>query len=210
MAAHSDAMKDGTDAVRLPEPRFEGGPPLERALRERRSVRGFQSAPLTLDEISQLLWAAQGITDGDGGRTAPSAGALYPLEIYVIVGNVTSLNPGVYKYRPRAHELVKRREEDWRSALADAALNQSCVGSGAAVLVFTAVYERVTGTYGRRGVRYTDMEAGHAAQNVHLQAVALGLGAVAVGAFEDNAVRSILRAEKNERPLYIIPVGRAG
>jgi SagB-type dehydrogenase family enzyme len=210
MMALSNPKKGEAEVVRLPRPRFEGGPPLERVLRERRSVRDFGGAPLTPAEISQVLWAAQGITSRDGGRTAPSAGALYPLEIYLVAGNVTSLPPGVYKYRPDAHDLVKRREGDMRKALASAALDQSCVESGAVVLVFTAVYERVTGTYGRRGVRYTEMEAGHAAQNVHLQAVALGLGTVAVGAFDENAVTSILLAEKNERALYIIPVGRTG
>ncbi|MDR7475870.1 MAG: SagB/ThcOx family dehydrogenase, partial [Armatimonadota bacterium] len=156
----------------------------------RRSIREFKPGPLTLPEVAQLLWAAQGTTDPqEGFRTAPSAGATYPLEVYLAVGRVQKLAEGVYRYSPAAHALARLREGDVRQALADAALGQRCVGEGAAVLVLAAVYERTAQRYGDRGIRYVHMEVGHAAQNVYLQGVTLGLGTVVVGAFHDQQVR---------------------
>ena len=154
------------------------------------------------------MWAAQGITDPRGYRTAPSAGALYPLEIYVVAGNVQKLNPCVYRYTPGKHELVQLTTGDKRGELAEAALRQSWVQNSALVIVFTAVYGRTTIKYGERGIRYVHMEAGHAAQNVLLQATAMDLGAVPVGAFDGEGVASILNLPGDEQPLYIIPVGR--
>ena len=193
---------------KLPEPRLQSEVSIEEALLRRRSVREYASVPLTLDQVSQLLWAAQGITSRWGGRTAPSAGALYPLELYVAVGNVENLAPGVYKYRPERHELVKISNEDARGELAKAALGQGWVKEGAIDIVIAAVYERTTKKYGDRGVRYVHMEAGHAAQNIYLQAVALDLGIVTVGAFLDDRVKSIVGMPEDEVPLYVIPVGR--
>jgi SagB-type dehydrogenase family enzyme len=194
--------------VALPPASPTGSVSVEQALRARRSIREFRSAPLTLTEVAQLLWAAQGITDAEGHRTAPSAGAMYPLELYLAAAQVEGLPPGVYRYLPREHALEPVREGDIRTPLMAAALNQACVGAGPALLIFTAVYERTTGRYGDRGVRYVHMDVGHAGQNVHLQAVALGLGTVVVGAFDDDAVRRIIGAPANEEPLYIMPVGR--
>ena len=194
--------------VQLPEPRLKSDVSLEEALLKRRSVREYANLPLTLEDVSQLLWAAQGITAEWGGRTAPSAGALYPLEVYLAVGNVENLAAGVYKYKPERHELVKVRDDDVREELAKAALGQNWVKEAAIDIVIAAVYERTTKKYGDRGVKYTHMEAGHAAQNIYLQAVALDLGMVTIGAFYDDRVKDSLGMPRNETPLYVIPVGR--
>jgi SagB-type dehydrogenase family enzyme len=163
---------------------------------------------LTLAEVSQLLWAAQGTTDPGGFRTAPSAGALYPLEIYIVVGQLEELGAGVYKYIPFDHQLVRVAEGDKRRELSTAALNQSWVKNNAALLVFSAVEYRTTQKYGRRGIRYVHIEVGHAAQNVFLQATALNLGAAVVGAFDDESVERIMAMPADEHPLYLMPIGR--
>jgi SagB-type dehydrogenase family enzyme len=194
------------DVVALP-PRLEGGRALERALAERRSVREFAPGALTLPQVAQLLWAAQGTTAG-GRRTAPSAGALYPLEVYLVAGEVRGLAPGVYRYLPAKHALQQLLAGDMRQSLCDAALAQACVAAGAAAVVFTAVERRTTRKYGSRGVRYVHIEVGHAAQNLALQAAALGLGGVTVGAFDDAAVARLLHLPRGEAPLYLMPLGR--
>ena len=192
----------------LPEPRYESKVSVEEALLKRRSVRNYTGEALTLPEVAQLLWAAQGITDPSGKRTAPSAGALYPLQLYVVVGSVEDVATGVYKYEPHQHELVKVLDGEQREALSQAALGQSSVEQSAIDIVITAIYERTTIKYGSRGIRYVHMETGHAAQNVYLQAVAMNLGMVVVGAFYDDQVKEVLNLPENEEPLYIIPVGR--
>ena len=192
----------------LPAPILDGPVSLEQCLHKRRCQRRFSAASLTLQEISQLAWAAQGITSARGQRTCPSAGALYPLELLVIAGNVRDLGAGVYRYAPKGHELLMAAQGDARPALAEAGLGQSFIQDAAANLLFTAIYERTTGKYGRRGIRYVHMEAGHAAQNVCLQAAALGLGTVMVGAFRDDRVKEVLNLAPDEEPLYILPVGR--
>ena len=194
--------------VNLPQPRLRGDASLEEALLDRRSVREYSDAPVTLEEVSQLLWAAQGLTSEWGGRTAPSAGALYPLELYLVAGNVSGLPPGVYKYQPVLRRLVLIKEGDLREPLARAAVNQTWMKDGAIEIVVAAVQDRTTVKYGERGVRYVYMEAGHAAQNVLLQATAMDLGAVPVGAFYEDQVIELLDMPGNEAPLYIIPVGR--
>jgi len=166
----------GQVSISLPKPRYDGGISIEEALLRRRSIRDYAAGSLTLQELSQLLWAAQGITGSGGLRTAPSAGALYPLEVYVVVGDVEGLGMGVYKYRPQEHSIQKVVEGDCRSELAGAALGQSCVERAAIDVVITAVYERTTEKYGEWGVRYVHIEVGHAAQNLCLQAAALDLG----------------------------------
>lgn len=200
--------QEPAEVIKLPEPQYDSELSLERSLLNRRSIRSYSGQPLTLQETSQLLWAAQGITDPGGFRTSPSAGALYPLELYIVAGDVEGLLPGVYRYQPDGHQLVKTLDGDKRAELASAALEQSCVEEGAADFVFTTVYERTTGKYGERGIRYVHMEVGHAAQNLCLQATALGLGAVTIGAFHDKEVSQLLNLPTNEQPLYIIPVGR--
>jgi SagB-type dehydrogenase family enzyme len=196
------------ETVALPEVRLTGNVSLEETLLNRRSIRQYTGEALTLEEVSQLLWSAQGITAEWGGRTAPSAGALYPLEIYLAAGNVESLAPGVYKYRPDELELVIVSDEDVREELAEAALSQAPVRDGAIDIIISAVYERTMRKYGDRGVRYVHMEAGHAAQNIYLQATALDLGTVTIGAFADELVKDVLSMPEVEAPLYIIPVGR--
>jgi len=194
--------------IALPGPRLKSDVSLEDSLFKRRSIREYSPAPLKLEEVSQLLWSAQGLTSENGGRTAPSAGALYPLEIYLVSGNVDHLASGIYKYSPRGHSVIVLSENDIREGLCRAALNQSPVKNGAVCIVISAVYERTAQKYGDRGIRYAQMEVGHAAQNICLQATALGLGAVTIGAFDDNGVKNLLRMADNETPLYIIPVGR--
>jgi SagB-type dehydrogenase family enzyme len=195
--------------ISLPEIQRKGRISVEEAIFRRRSVRSFRDEALTLQELSQLCFAAQGITDEDYGfRTAPSAGALYPLKLYVVVGKVEGLTPGVYLYHPERHELTKAKEGDQRPALFRVALQQNSVREAPVVLVFTAIYERTTRKYGERGIRYVHMEIGHAAQNVYLQAESLDLGTVAIGAFLDNGVAEVLGLLKNEAPLYLMPVGK--
>lgn len=193
-----------TKEIRLPQPLTRGKVSVEEAISQRRSQRSFRDKDLSLDDISQLLWAGQGITekkDGSGLRSAPSAGALYPMEIYVLTKN------GLYHYLPESHALESIGERDLRNELARASWGQSFVAEAALDIVICAVYQRVTSRYGERGRRYTDIEAGHIAQNIHLQAVALGLGSVPIGAFSDSQVKNILNLLKDEVPLYIIPVG---
>ncbi|MFQ5968050.1 MAG: SagB/ThcOx family dehydrogenase [Acidimicrobiia bacterium] len=194
--------------VQLVPPRHESDTSVEEALLNRRSVREYTGDALTLAEVSQLLWAAQGTNDPEGFRTAPSAGALYPLEVYVVVGDVTGLAPGVYRYLPDDHEMVGVAPEDRRDELAKAAVDQEWVEEAAIDLVFTAVPERTTSKYGDRGVRYVWMEVGHAAQNVYLQAGTMGLGVTVIGAFDDDRVHEIVAASAEEQPLYVISVGR--
>ena len=202
-----DAPDQANFLIELPEPQRTGTIPVEQALQSRRSVRTFNSQPLTCDEVSQLLWAAQGVT-GAPFRTAPSAGALYPLEVYVAVGNVEGLDAGVYRYHPAANSLSEVREGDVLRSLSRAAYWQKWAGAGAIAIVFSAVYERTTRKYGERGIRYVHMESGHAAQNVYLQAEALGLATVVVGAFMDSWVKRVLHMKEDEHPLSIMPVGK--
>ena len=194
------------EVIRLPEPRYLGDTSIEEALFKRRSIREYSGDNLTIEEISQLLWSAQGITSDSGRRTAPSAGALYPLELYLVVGDVEDLDQGVYRYRPKKHDLVKVLDVDIRKNLSEAALGQKCVQDGAIDIVFSAVYRKTTSKYQDRGIRYVHMEVGHAAQNVYLMSVSLDLGAVVLGAFDDNRVKEIMKID--EDPLYIMPIGR--
>jgi SagB-type dehydrogenase family enzyme len=196
------------ETIPLPQPAHDSNTSVEQALQSRRSIRQYQAAALTLGEISALLWAAQGITHPQGYRTAPSAGALYPVETYLIAGKVEALPAGVYKYIPDGHMLVKTVEGDVRKRLSHAALNQEPVREGAASILMAAVYERTSGKYGERAPRYVHMEVGCAAQNVYLQAVSLDLGTVFIGAFYDAEVKTIAQLEKNEQPLCLMPVGK--
>ena len=201
-------MEKINETIELPPPRQDSEFSLERALSERRSVREFRQESIALAQLSQLLWAAQGITDSRGYRTAPSAGALYPLEVYVMVGDVKGLPVGLYKYQPDGHSLLRMAGDDRRKQMKRAALGQDWVSESAALLVFTSVDSRTTGKYGERGIRYVHIEVGHAAQNVMLQAQVFGLGAAVVGAFHDDRVDEILGLQKNERSLYLMPIGR--
>lgn len=189
------------EEMALPEPRLKGEMSLEETLAQRRSVRSFTEEQLTMEEISQLLWAAQGITALWGGRTAPSAGALYPLEVYVATAN------GLYHYMPQEHKVISESQDDLRLKLWEAGLKQDAIREAPAVFVITAVYERTAKKYGDRAERYVKLEAGHACQNILLQAVALDLGAVPIGAFYDDQVQATLSLSTDREPLYLIPVG---
>ena len=195
--------------MKLPPPRRDSNTSVESALRRRRSVREFENQPLALVEISQLLWAAQGLSGPERKRTAPSAGALYPLELLLVAGKHEELPVGVYRFQPDGHELLLIAQGDHRARLARAALDQDWLAEAPVTLVLAAIYERTARKYGQRAERYVHMEAGHAAQNVHLQAVALGLATVVVGAFEDAEVKQVLSLGSNEQPLCLMPVGRA-
>lgn len=196
------------DIVALPAPQQEGGLPVVEALSRRRSLRDFAEAPLPLRAVSQLLWAAQGITKEPGLRTAPSAGALHPLELFLLAGAVSGLESAVYHYEPRRHRLLRIATGDRRQELAAAALHQDWIARAPAVLVVGAVPARTARRYGARAERYVDIEAGAAAQNVALQAVALGLGSCDVGAFRDDRVRRALDLPAEVEPLLLLPVGR--
>jgi len=198
------SLRNKTDKViQLPEPASDGGMSVEAALAKRESVRHFTSVPLTLFQISQVLWAAQGITRNWGGRTAPSAGALYPLELYL------ALPDGLFHYIPDNHQLMHISDSNFIEDLAAVALGQQCIRESSAVVVIAAVYKRIEQKYGRRGERYVKVEAGHAAQNILLQAVSQGIGAVPVGAFYDEDVRKVLGLPSDHEPLYLIPLGHA-
>ncbi len=198
----AETLIPNLQTIVLPEPRSKGTLTLEEALSERRSVREYTKEQLSLEEIGQLLWAAQGITNPAGYRTAPSAGALYPLEVYVI------LPQGVYHYDPQQHHLTIHLQGDLRPSLHAAALRQAPVLNAPAVFVITAVYQRTEEKYGaERSARYVPLEAGHAAQNLLLQAVALDLGGVPIGAFYDDQVKAALSLPGDQQPLYLIPVG---
>ncbi|MGC8777434.1 MAG: SagB/ThcOx family dehydrogenase [Candidatus Caldatribacteriaceae bacterium] len=197
------------ERIPLPEPERRGAMSVEETISRRRSVRSFEDRALTLRDLSQLLFAIQGMTDhGYGLRTVPSAGALYPLEVYAVVGKVEGVAEGVYRYHPEGHELERTAMGDKRIALYKSALYQESIREAPLLLVLSAFYERTTRKYGERGIRYVHMEAGHAAQNVYLQAEALGLGTVVIGAFRDTEVARVLGLPENEVPLYLMPVGK--
>ena len=195
--------------IKLPPPNPQGKISVEAAISKRRSVRRFRAQPLSLAQLSQLLWSAQGVTGSGGRRAAPSAGATYPLEIFVAVGarGIENLAAGIYHYQVDNHSLSLHLSGDLRQKLADAALGQSLIANCPVVIVVCALHPRTAYRYGRRGERYVHMEVGHVGQNVSLQAVALGLATVMIGAFEDEEVRKAIKIEEQIKPLYIIPVG---
>jgi SagB-type dehydrogenase family enzyme len=195
-------------ALRLPEPRFKGNVSLEEALLRRRSIREYLPEPLSLEEVAQLLWSAQGITHPHGYRTAPSAGALYPLEIYIHATRVEGLETGIYRYDPHRHALLDVKRGNFTKDIYTIALSQEQVLSAPLIVMFFAIFERTTVKYGRRGIRYVFNEVGHAGQNLYLQATALGLGTVVIGAFYDEELKEVVGARRDEEPLYIMPVGR--
>ena len=191
-----------SDPKTLPAPVVVGAMSLEESIATRRSVRAFTDEPLTLEQISQVCWAGQGITEPRRGlRTSPSAGALYPIELYVVTAD------GVGHYKPKAHRLEQHLPGDLRPALQRAALDQEAIGEAAVIMVVTAVVERTARKYGGRAERYCFIEAGHIGQNILLQAVALDLAGVPVGAFEDEKVAAVLKLPKDRRVLYLLPIG---
>ena len=182
---------------------------LEESIYKRISGRSFSGNELSLEQAGQTLWAAQGLNVdslSSASRTAPSAGATYPMEIYLVAGNVKGLPTGLYHYQYVDHSLKMVAAGDYRGELVAAALGQSYIGDAPASIVLAAVYDRTMSRYGERGIRYVHMEAGHITQNILLQCESLGLGAVAVGAFDDQKVRALLRLD--EESLIIVPFGQ--
>jgi SagB-type dehydrogenase family enzyme len=192
------------EEIKLPKPKENGFISIEEALHKRRSVRDYKKGPLGLEQISQLLWAASG--KNLYRRTAPSAGATYPLETYLVVGEVEGLKPGIYYYDYSSHSLERIKDQDIRNRLSQAALGQGMIEKASIDIIIAADYGRTTSYYGQRGIRYVHMEVSHVAQNIFLQANALSLGTVMIGAFEDKQVKDVLGIK--EDPLYIIPVGK--
>jgi SagB-type dehydrogenase family enzyme len=203
-------MDQESGLIVLPPVQQSGQVSVEQALQSRCSVRHYGSETLSLEQTAQLLWAAQGTIHKSGLRTAPSAGALYPLEIYLIAGNVGGLEAGVYHYIPKSHSLHMESAGDKRIEVAEAALHQVWMAQAPAMIVIAAVYARTNIKYGDRTIRYVNMEVGAAAENIYLQAAALELGTVFVGAFYDLKVQSALELTEGEIPLGIMPVGRKG
>jgi len=190
--------------IKLPRPNEKGLVSVEETLHQRRSIRDYQKGSLSLGEVSQLLWSGAG--RNLYRRTTPSAGATYPLEVYLVAGEVEGIEPGLYHYSSSRHSLERMKEEDIRKRLCRAALEQRMIERAPVSLIIAADSKRTTGHYGQRGMRYVHMEAGHAGQNISLQAVALNLGTVMIGAFDDQQVKEILGIK--EDPLYVIPAGR--
>ncbi|MFH1772271.1 MAG: SagB/ThcOx family dehydrogenase [Candidatus Omnitrophota bacterium] len=194
------------DKIQLPQALKESEFSIEQALNERESVRKFSSRTIDIRKVSQILWAGYG-SNRWGKLTAPSAGAIYPLSLYALTGNVSGISHGLYRYDNTSHSLVKVSSEDKRAKISSAAFGQDYISQAPLVIVIAADYESIMSRYGKRGRRYADIEAGHVGQNIYLQAVSLGLGTVAVGAFDDEAVKGVLGIKDD--PLYIMPVGEA-
>jgi len=196
--------------MRLPQPDVTGQVPLEKSIKSRRTIRAFASTSIALKDFSQMLWAAQGVIEPGGfRRSVPSGGALYPVDVYAVVGEggVQEIDSGVYHYEPKTHEITLVKEGDYRRELAKAALGQMWMAGAPVTLIVTAEYERSSSKYGERGVRYSMIEAGHVGQNIFLQAEALGLGAGIVGAFHDQEVIWVAKLHQGHEPLLIMPVG---
>lgn len=198
---------DPLPELKLPDPVLAGNISIEQTLAQRRSIRSYSNNELSLSNVSQILWAAQGMTLDRFFRTAPSAGALYPLEVYLVAGNVSGLDIGVYRYVPSRHSMIRVLDGDRRDELCRASLSQPHIRDVAAVVVLAADYSRTTVKYGNRGIRYVHIEVGCAAENICLQGVSLGIGMCVTGAFDDEEVGSILNLPSNEDPLLIMPIG---
>lgn len=206
---------DGTNQrmehqMNLPKPKLNGDVSVEQAIKHRRTIRSYLSKPLSLEQLTQLFWAAQGITEDRGfKRSAPSGGALYPMDIYAVMGDnaVDGLTAGIYRYDPHKHAAVLITEGDVRQDLARTALSQMWMANAPLNLVITSEYRRITRKYGTRGERYAMIEAGHIGQNIFLQAEALGLRAGIVGAFHDNDVIRVMKIPRSHEPLLILPIG---
>lgn len=203
-------VKIGEAMIKLPQPSLEGKMSVEKAIKGRRTIRDFKEQILSINHLSQLLWAMQGVTDPVAmKRTAPSGGALYPLDIYMVIGEkgVESLEAGVYHYLPEKHTISQISKGDRRKEIALASLQQMWMAKAPIIFVITAEYKRITVKYGERGLRYALIEVGHVGQNLFLQAEALGLGAGIVGAFYDLDISKVMGTPSQHEPLLIMPVG---
>ena len=205
-----DAKADGAPPIRLPEPSRAGAISLEETLARRRSLRAFAPEPISLAEVGQLAWSGQGVTEtATGYRTAPSAGGTLPIEVDLLLHGVPGLEDGVYRYHPAEHALRRRLVGDRRSSVTEATMNQGFVRDAPVVMVVSGVAARIAPRFGALSDRLIDMEVGHVGQNVSLQAVALGLGTVVIVAFREADLAAALELGEGERPIYLMPVGRA-
>lgn len=202
--------------IDLPSPSYSSQTSIEEAIKSRSSIRSYSDSAITLDNISQILWAAYGITRPNklyktlrgGNRTVPSAGALYPLEFYICSGNISGLDDGIYWYRSDGHKLIRIIAGDLRNEISSATFGQKYFKNAAAIIILTADFSRTESKYGNRGItRYVYLEAGHSAQNIYLQATSLNIGVCVVGAFNDKKISELIKM-KNENPLYITPIGK--
>ena len=210
LSAPQDGRPEETKSVKLPQPKLKGTMSLEEAIKKRRCVRSYKDKALTLEQLSQLLWSADGITgESNYQRAAPSAGGLHPLDFYVVAGSgsVKGLKEGVWHYEPKKHEISLIKAGDWRGELEKASLGQKQVGTAELVIVVTVEYERTTRKYGNRGNRYALMDAGFACENTFLQVQSLGLAACVVGAFHDDKVRNVLNLPEKHEPLILLTIG---
>ena len=203
-------VKTGEASISLPKPSSDGKVSVEKAIKGRRTVRDFRQKSLSLNHLSQLVWSGQGITDSsENKRAVASAGALYLLDLYILIGEngVEKMEGGVYRYLPKEHSLLPTAKGDRRREIASASLSQMWMARAPVLFIITAEYRRITGKYGERGMRYALNEVGHVGQNLFLQAEALGLGAGIVGAFHDSEVSNVAGLPSKHEPLLIMPVG---
>jgi SagB-type dehydrogenase family enzyme len=196
------------DTIKLPAPKLKGSVSLEEAIEKRRTIRVFGAAPLTLEEVSQLLWSAQGITSPTGLRAAPSPIALFLVNTYFLAGNVAGLQPGFYHYTPAGHSLELIKKGDLRREFAK--LGQAIYNESAATLVFASLDERAKKAAGDNAQKIALLEMAHIAENVLLQATALDLASVPSSGFDNDKAREILGVPADETPLYFVPVGKKG
>ncbi len=213
LAREKKSFMKRENVMNLKPPILDGNVSLEKAIKQRRTVRSFSNELITKQQFSQIFWAAQGITEDRGfKRAAPSGGALYPADVYAVLGKncVEGFAAGVYRYKPKDHSVVNISDGDRRRDVAVASLRQMWMASAAVLFVVTVEHARICIKYGDRGIRYALIEIGHIGQNIFLQCQALGLEAGIVGAFDDREMAEVVRTEKNHEPIIVLPVGWPG
>lgn len=207
-SAKADPAPVAPELIALPKPSTRGNVSIEETLASRRSIRSYADRPLSLQVLSQILWSAQGISESSKKyRTAPSAGATFPLELYILIDKVDTLQPGIYQYQPLEHSIKLIHRGDFKTPIREKAARQGSISQAPFTLIFCADYDKIRPRYRERSERYVFMEIGHAAQNVHLQCEALNLGTVCIGAFDDEALPKVLKLPEANVPYYMMPVG---
>ncbi len=196
------------EKISLPEPTFMSNTSIENALLSRRSMRIFKPESLSIEEISQLAWAAQGVNDPRGFRTSPSAGAFYPINLYIVTQNVENLPKGIYKYKAEEHELIQIASEENASQFFNSITTQYSLKNPAAIFIFSAKVEQIIASYGSFGKKFLYMEAGHTTQNLYLQTTSLEIGTTMIGGVNEKEIRQALNMSSYEHPLCMMPVGK--
>ena len=200
-------IKKKKKVTNLPEPNLQSNFSLEQALKQRRSRRDFSDNPISLNQLSQVLWAAYGITKEPIYKTAPSAGAIYPMTIYVSTCKVKNMENGFYRYIPETHSLKLIDDNNYKKIIYKLGYRQNCLKNPAFTILMAANFNKIENRYGNKAKRYTFMEAGHISQNIYLQVESLGLGTVAVGAFNEASMNKNLPVKAEENIIYIMPIG---